>query len=176
MPRPETEPYRGLACGAREGICRHDGRTQRRATASTHPKQENPNSPQRQRSARIRNRETPARFTPTKLWQAAGIGWADVTALSKTVRHQPFQRHVTAPSVTREHASETGKPQQDSGPTGCHLVGRAAAVWHLKSKGGRVKQEALASSRHWLGERNGLEQHRAASAVPKARHSPQRHP
>ena len=43
----------------------------------------NPNSPQRQRSARIRNRETPARFTPTKLWQAAGIGWADVTALSK---------------------------------------------------------------------------------------------
>ena len=129
-----------------------------------------------QRSARIRNRETPARFTPTKLWQAAGIGWADVTALSKTVRHQPFQRHVTAPSVTREHASETGKPQQDSGPTGCHLVGRAAAVWHLKSKGGRVKQEALASSRHWLGERNGLEQHRAASAVPKARHSPQRHP
>ena len=45
-----------------------------------------------------------------------------------------------------------------------------------KSKGGRVKQEALASSRHWLGGRNGLEQHRAASAVPKARHSPQRHP
>ena len=45
-----------------------------------------------------------------------------------------------------------------------------------KSKGGRVKQGALASSRHWLGERNGPEQHRAASAVPKARHSPQRHP
>ena len=45
-----------------------------------------------------------------------------------------------------------------------------------KSKGGRVKQGALASSRHWLGERNGPEQHCAASAVPKARHSPQRHP
>ena len=31
-------------------------------------------------------------------------------------------------------------------------------------------------SRHWLGGRNGLEQNRAASAIPKARHSPQRHP
>ena len=45
-----------------------------------------------------------------------------------------------------------------------------------KSKGGRVKQEALASGRHWLGGRNGPEQNRAASAIPKARHSPQRHP
>ena len=69
-----------------------------------------------------------------KLWQAAGIGWADVTARSRTVRHQLFQRHVTAPSVTSEHASETGKPQQDSGPLGCHLVGRAAAVWHLRTR------------------------------------------
>ena len=131
-------------------------------------------------SADIRNRQTPARFTPTglplgrqsrcrlapshplkakvdgwsrKLWQAAGIGWADVTALSKTVRHQPFQRHVTAPSVTGEHASETEKPQQDSGPTGCHLVGRTA-TWTAeplqfstfeppKSKGGWVRQKAL---------------------------------
>ena len=60
-----------------------------------------------------------------KLWQAAGIGWADVTALSSTVPQQPFQRHVTAASVTGEDASETGKPQQDSGPRGCHLVGGA---------------------------------------------------
>ena len=45
-----------------------------------------------------------------------------------------------------------------------------------KSKGGRLKQEALASGRHWLGGRNGPEQNRAASAIPKARHSPQRHP
>ena len=42
---------------------------------------------------------------------------------------QPFQRHVTAASLTGEDASETGKPQQDSGPWGCHLVGGAAAVW-----------------------------------------------
>ena len=34
----------------------------------------------------------------------AGIGWVDVAG---------------------EHASETAEPQQDSGPTGCHLVGRA---------------------------------------------------
>ena len=45
-----------------------------------------------------------------------------------------------------------------------------------KSKGGRVRQEALASGRHWLGGRNGPEQNRAASAIPKARHSPQRSP
>ena len=34
------------------------------------------------------------------------------------------QRHVTAPSVAGEHASATEEPQQDSGPTCCHLVGR----------------------------------------------------
>ena len=114
----------------------------------------------------------------TKLWQAAGIGWAGVTALSKTVRHQPFQRHVTAPSVTGEHPKQ-GNPSK--------IRAQRVATWLAeplpfgtfeppKSKGGRVKQEALASSRHWLGERNGAEQHRAASAIPKARHSPQRHP
>ena len=27
------------------------------------------------------------------------------------------------------HASETAEPQQDSGPTGCHWVSRAGAVW-----------------------------------------------
>ena len=33
-----------------------------------------------------------------------------------------------------ERASETAKRQQDSGPPGCHLVGRAAAVWHLRTR------------------------------------------
>ena len=56
----------------------------------------------------------------------AGIGWVDVTALGSIVGHQPLQRHVTAASVAGEHARETAEPQQDSGPTGCHLVGRAA--------------------------------------------------
>ena len=58
----------------------------------------------------------------------AGIGWVDVTALGSIVGHQPLQRHVTAASVAGEHACETAEPQQDSGPTGCHLVGRAGAV------------------------------------------------
>ena len=64
----------------------------------------------------------------------AGIGWVDVTALGSTVGHQPLQRHVTAASVAGEHACETAEPQQDSCPTGCHLVGRAAAVWHLRTR------------------------------------------
>ena len=132
-----------LASG-RHWLGGRNGPEQNRA-ASAIPKARH--SPQRHPWARIRNRETPARFTPTglplgrqsrcrlapsnplkakvdgwsrELWQAAGIGWANVTAPSSTVRHQPFQRHVTAPSVTREHASETGKPQQDSRPPGCH--------------------------------------------------------
>ena len=58
----------------------------------------------------------------------AGIGWVDVTALGSIVGHQPLQRHVTAASPAGEHACETAEPQQDSGPTGCHLVGRAGAV------------------------------------------------
>ena len=48
----------------------------------------------------------------------AGIGWVDVTALGSA----------------GEHASETAEPQQDSGPTGCHLVGRAGAIWHLRTR------------------------------------------
>ena len=63
-----------------------------------------------------------------KLWHAlACIGWVDVTALGSIVG-QPLQRHVTAASPAGEHACETAEPQQDSGPTGCHLVGRAGAV------------------------------------------------
>ena len=95
------------------------------------------------------------------------------------MRHLPFQRHVTAPSVTREHASETGPKQGNPSKIHAHRVATRSAeplpfgtFEPPKSKGGRVKQGALASSRHWLGERNGPEQHRAASAVPKARHSP----
>ena len=72
-------------------------------------------------------------------------------------------------------ASETGKPQQDSNPTDCSRLAEPLLFSTFKSKGGRVKHEALASSRHWLGGRNGPEQNRAASAIPKARHSPQRH-
>ena len=64
-----------------------------------------------------------------KLWHAlACIGWVDVTALGSIVGHQPLQRHVTAASPAGEHVCETAEPQQDSGPTGCHLVGRAGAV------------------------------------------------
>ena len=63
----------------------------------------------------------------------ACIGWVDVTALGSIVGHQPLQRHVTAASLAGEHACETAEPQQDSGPTGCHLVGRAGAVWHLRN-------------------------------------------
>ena len=41
-------------------------------------------------------------------------------------------RHFFPPSRVHfpsgGHASETAEPQQDSGPTGCHLVGRAGAV------------------------------------------------
>ena len=37
-------------------------------------------------------------------------------------------------AVTGEHAAETAEPQQDSGQTGCHLVGRAGAVWHLRTR------------------------------------------
>ena len=145
------------------------------------------------------------------------------------MRHQPFHRHVTAPSVSTHPKQKTparSKPNEQEALAGSrHWLGgrngpeqnRAAscgisyskgtsqppaspvsthpkqgnpskiqahwvATWSaepllfgtfepLKSKGGRVKQGALASSRHWLGERNGPEQHRAASAIPKARHS-----
>ena len=97
---------------------------------STHPKQGNPSKIHAHRVATRSAEPLPfGTFEPPKskggrvkqgaIWQAAGIGWANVTAPSSTVRHQPFQRHVTAPSVTREHASETGKPQQDSRPPGC---------------------------------------------------------
>ena len=127
MPRPETEPYRGLACGARVGSA--DMMAERNGAL---------------RQARIRNRKTP-----------------------------------TAPSVSGLHASETGKPRQDSRPPGI-ATGSAEPLLlgtfePAKNKGGWVKQEALAGSRHWLGGRNGPEQNRAASAIPKARHSPQRH-
>ena len=143
----------------------------------------------------MRNSETPARFRPTGLplgrpsrcrlapsnplkakvdgWgrkpsQTAGTGWADGTALGSTAGKQPFQRRVNLPS-------ETGKPQQDSNPTDCSRLAEPLLFSTFKSKGGRVKYEALASSRHWLGGRNGPEQNRAASAIPKALHSPQRH-
>ena len=94
-----------------------------------------------------------------------------------------------------KHAAETGKPQQppasavsthpkqgNPGKIHAHRVATGSAEPLLlgtfepaKNKGGWVKQEALAGSRHWLGGRNGPEQNRAASAIPKARHSPQRH-
>ena len=41
-------------------------------------------------------------------------------------------------------ACETAEPQQDSGPAGCHLVGRAGAVWHLRT---REKQSWMSGAR-----------------------------
>ena len=123
MPRLKQN-HRGLACGARGGICRHDGRTQGRATASTHPKQENPTA--------------------------------------SAVSTHPKQGN---PGKIHAHRVATGSAEP-------LLLGTFEPA---KNKGGWVKQEALAGSRHWLGGRNGPEQNRAASAIPKARHSPQRH-
>ena len=83
---------------------------------STHPKRQNPSRIQAQRVATWSAEPVPfSTFEPAKsikggwvgLEALAGIGWVDVAG---------------------EHASETAEPQQDSGPTGCHLVGRAGAV------------------------------------------------
>ena len=196
-----SNPLKAKVDGWSRGLGERNGPEQHRA-ASAVPKARH--SPQRHPWARIRNRETPARFTPAglplgrqsrcrlapshrlkakvdgwsrKLWQAAGIGWADVTALSKTVRHSKGTSQPPASPVSTH--PKQGNPSK--------IRAQRVATWLAeplpfgtfeppKSKGGRVKQGALASSRHWLGERNGPEQHRAASAVPKARHSPQRHP
>ena len=82
---------------------------------STHPKRQNPSRIQAQRGATWSAEPVPfSTFEPAKskggwvgLEALAGIGWVDVAG---------------------EHASETAEPQQDSGPTGCHLVGRAGAI------------------------------------------------
>ena len=74
----------------------------------------------------------------------AGIGWVNVTALGSIVGHQPLQRHVTAASVAGEHACETAEPQQDSGPTGCHLVGRGFGTFEpAKNKAGWLEWVGL---------------------------------
>ena len=81
--------------------------------------------------ARIRNGRTPAGCRPNGLplgqqsrcrlgtfepAQSKG-GWMGLDAVA----------WVNFPSGG--HASETAEPQQDSGPTGCHWVSRADAVW-----------------------------------------------
>ena len=57
------------------------------------------------------------------------------------------------------HASETAEPQQDSGPTGCHWVSRAAAVWApsnpLKAKDGAGRCGLGEFSIRWARIRNG---------------------
>ena len=83
------------------------------------------------RWARMRNGKTPAGFRPNGLplgqqsrcrlgtfepAQSKG-GWMGLDAVA----------WVNFPSGG--HASETAEPQQDSGPTGCHWVSRAGAVW-----------------------------------------------
>ena len=81
--------------------------------------------------ARIRNGRTPAGFRPNGLpfgrqsWCRLGTfepaqskgGWMGLDAVA----------WVNFPSGG--HACETAEPQQDSGPTGCHWVSRASAVW-----------------------------------------------
>ena len=83
------------------------------------------------RWARIRNSRTPAGFRPNRLplgqqsrcrlgtFEPAKSkgGWMGLDAVA----------WVNFPSGG--HASETAEPQQDSGPTGCHWVSRAGAVW-----------------------------------------------
>ena len=83
------------------------------------------------RWARIRNSRTPAGFRPNGLplgqqsrcrlgtFEPAKSkgGWMGLDAVA----------WVNFPSSG--HASETAEPQQDSGPTGCHWVSSAAAVW-----------------------------------------------
>ena len=98
------------------------------------------------------------------------LGWRNGSGQHR--EHQPLQRHVTAASVAGERACETAEPQQDSGPTGCHLVGRAAAVWHLRTRwktkldgrGWKTKLDGWGSSmwrwldganRPWLPEHGG---------------------
>ena len=83
------------------------------------------------RWARMRNSRTPAGFRPNGLplgqqsrcrlgtfepAQSKG-GWMGLDAVA----------WVNFPSGG--HACETAEPQQDSGPTGCHWVSRAGAVW-----------------------------------------------
>ena len=83
------------------------------------------------RWARIRNSRTAAGFRPNGLplgqqsrcrlgtFEPAKSkgGWMGLDAVA----------WVNFPSG--DHASETAEPQQDSGPTGCHWVSRAGAVW-----------------------------------------------
>ena len=83
------------------------------------------------RWARMRNSRTPAGFRPNGLplgqqsrcclgtfepAQSKG-GWMGLDVVA----------WVNFPSGG--HACETAEPQQDSGPTGCHWVSRAGAVW-----------------------------------------------
>ena len=86
----------------------------------------------------------------------------------KLLAQQPFfMRKILWTGPSKIHAHRVATRSAEQLPFGTFAP--------TKSKGGRLKQEALASGRHWLGGRNGPEQNRAASAIPKARHSPQRH-
>ena len=143
---------------------------------STHPKQRNASKIQAHRVATWSAEPLPfGTFEPAK----SKGGWVGQEAFADSRdwlggRNGPGQHRAKA-AIPINLPSETGKPQQDSNPTDCSRLAEPLLFSTFKSKGGRVKHEALASSRHWLGGRNGPEQNRAASAIPKARHSPQRH-
>ena len=112
------------------------------------------------RWARIRNSRTPAGFRPNGLplgqqsrcrlgtFEPAKSkgGWMGLDAVA----------WVNFPSGG--HASETAEPQQDAGPTGCHWVSRAGAVWApsnpLKAKvdgWGWTHASETAEQQRWVG-------------------------
>ena len=49
------------------------------------------------------------------------------------------------------HASETAEPQQDAGPTGCHWVSRAGAVWAPSDGAGRTHPKRQNNKGGWAG-------------------------
>ena len=148
---------------------------------STHPKQGNPSKIRAQRVATWLAEPLPfGTFEPPK----SKGGRVKQGALASS-RHWLGERNGPSKNTSQPPASPVSTHPKQGNPSKIHahrVATRSAEPLPFgtfeppKSKGGRVKQGALASSRHWLGERNGPEQHRAASAVPKARHSPQRHP
>ena len=146
---------------------------------STHPKQRNASKIQAHRVATWSAEPLPfGTFEPAK----SKGGWVGQEAFADSRdwlggRNGPGQHRAKAaiPKARQPPIRNRKTPAIDSNPTDCSRLAEPLLFSTFKSKGGRVKHEALASSRHWLGGRNGPEQNRAASAIPKARHSPQHH-
>ena len=92
---------------------------------STQPKRQNPSKIQAKRVAIWSAEPVPfGTFEPAK--SKDGWGCEGLAA--------PLGPSIEWNHSTGGHAAETAEPQQDSGQTGCHLVGRAGAVWHLRTR------------------------------------------